>query len=377
VVRKPFNGRTRPLNPHHQDPPERREDEGRIRMFSVIVGTYAKPQALGRALDSIAAQRFADVEVVVVRDGRVAPAAYAAAAAAARQRLGDRLHWCEIGCRAQGAGPSLTRNVAATLARGTYLAFLDDDDVWIDDRHLGDVAAVLEEHPATDMVFANQETAGGDTRPATRLWLNALADRVPTDGAPTRAVPVDRALVLEVGGFPHLNTLVVKRSLFEAVNGFDEQLRYEEDRDLFLRLLDRAEHVVYMPRVVARHHVPTAGDPTSASAALGEIAKLLDRLRLYDKARLWASCPSMRREGRRRKGETLKTLAMVLHADGRHAAAWRYALEGAALKPTVKWAAFTLYLMARGVVARLPAGSLRRAPHPRRPARRTSPSRSS
>lgn len=320
-------------------------------MFSVVVPTYAKPALLERALDSLARQVFPAVEIVVVRDGWMEEAPYAAAAGAAARRFGDRLRWLEVGRRAQGSGPAFARNVGASAARYDYLAFLDDDDVWTDDGYLARAARLLEREPAVDAVFADQ-TAVTPTGPVPGpLWLDRVATALvhpPPAGEP---VAVDLELLLRAGGFCHLNTTIVRRAVFEELGGFDEQLRYEEDRDFFLRLIDRAGELRYLPVTVARHHVPAASDAVSASASLSWRAKLLDRARIFDKARLDGRHAALRREGRRRKGETLKRLAELLNAAGARGEAASFALEALVLQPTGKWTLWTAWLLARALAS--------------------------
>ena len=115
------------------------------------------------------------------------------------------------------------RNHGAEEARGTWLAFLDDDDLW-----------------APDKLRAQLDTASG----AGVGWVYG------------RAVVVDEARrVLEADPFPQPSDLpglllqgnwvpgggsnvVVQADLFRRVGGFDESLRFFEDWDLWLRLLD-------------------------------------------------------------------------------------------------------------------------------------------
>src|SRR6476661_2260120 len=86
--------------------------------FTVIVPTYGRPEFLADALASIVAQSFADFECIVVDDASPEPASLPA---------DSRLRVIR---REFNGGPPAARNTGIEAARGRYVAFLDDDDVW-------------------------------------------------------------------------------------------------------------------------------------------------------------------------------------------------------------------------------------------------------
>lgn len=89
-------------------------------LFSVVIPTYNRAALLAEALDSVFAQRFTDFEVVVADDGSTD------GTAALLRSYGERLRIV----RQANLGPGAARNLAAKVARGRYLAFLDSDDRW-------------------------------------------------------------------------------------------------------------------------------------------------------------------------------------------------------------------------------------------------------
>ena len=89
---------------------------------SIIIPLYNKAPYVRRALDSIAAQTFADFEAIVVDDGSTDDgAAIVADYADARFRL----------IRQANAGPGAARNAGLAQTRGEFIAFLDADDEWL------------------------------------------------------------------------------------------------------------------------------------------------------------------------------------------------------------------------------------------------------
>lgn len=323
--------------------------------FSVILATRDRPGPFAEALDSVLAQDFRDVEVIVVDDGSAEAhrAGYEAALARAEATLGERFRLCRLPRRPRGHGPAFGRNRGAACATGRYLCFLDDDDLWTDPGHLGRAAAALA--AGADLYLGNQRAWRGGAPDGAAHWLEGLAASLSARGlAPGEggafAVPVEALMALET--FAHLNILIVRRALFEAAGGLDEALRWEEDRDLFLRLIDRAQGILHHPAEVARHNVPDPAQGASMTTSLAMLDRWLYQLRVLDKAALFARHPAIRAHGRAHKGHALKRIAEERHAAGDRLAAAFYAREALGARPTLKWLGFTLYLLARAALSR-------------------------
>lgn len=318
--------------------------------FSVILATRDRPALFAEALRSVLAQDFADIEIVVVNDGsreehRVA---YEAALAAVH---GDgrpvRAHW--LVHRPRGHGQSYSLNYGAAYAKGAYLCFLDDDDTWTDTGHLSRAARALRGSGTNaDLYMTNQAAYRNESRQPGPIWIEGLAARLVQRGIVAHeggAFPVAIADLIAVPGFCHLNTLIVSRSLYDAVGGMDEAIRWECDRDLFLRLIDRAEGtMLHHPAVVARHNIPDPSKGASMTTSLAALDRWLYQLRVLDKASLFARHPPIRAHGRQHKVYALKRIAEELYRSGRWTDAAFYAREALWIGFNPKWFAFAAYL---------------------------------
>ena len=92
--------------------------------FSVIIPAYNSAGTVGRAIESVLAQTFPVLELIVVDDGSTDETARIVA------RFGNRLTY-----RYQtNAGVSAARNSGASIARSDWLAFLDADDWYYPER---------------------------------------------------------------------------------------------------------------------------------------------------------------------------------------------------------------------------------------------------
>jgi glycosyltransferase involved in cell wall biosynthesis len=113
--------------------------------FSIIVPTFGRPAFLAEAVASVLAQTLADFECIVVDDAT--PGGLTASVSDPRVRTIRR---------DSNGGPAAARNTGIEEARGRYLAFLDDDDVW----QPGRLEAARRAHERAPLVCCWQGTLG-------------------------------------------------------------------------------------------------------------------------------------------------------------------------------------------------------------------------
>jgi hypothetical protein len=226
--------------------------------------------------------------------------------------------------------------------------------MWTDDEYLARIsAAIASSNTSPDIIFSNQTAYVGDQKKLGPIWLDDLAYQLQASGRRVQSnghFPVSIADLLRSGGFCHLNTMIVRRTLYDSVNGMDEGLRWECDHDLFLRLIDRAKSMELSPRVVSRHNIPDPHSDTSMTTSLNEIQRRLYQLRVFDKACLFASHSSIRRYGRQQKGYALKRIAEELAAQRDYSSASFYACEALTVKPTLKWTFYSGLLLLKSLL---------------------------
>jgi len=125
-----------------------------LTLVTAAIPTYNRAPFLAGALQSVFAQTFRDVEVLVVDDGSTdeTPAVLAS--------YGDRIRVV----RQENLGRSEARNRAVREARSPYLSFLDSDDEWLPEK-LERQVAVLEEDPKIAMVHGHVDVIDAEGRP--------------------------------------------------------------------------------------------------------------------------------------------------------------------------------------------------------------------
>jgi len=207
------------------------EPAGPSPRVAVVVATNRGGPFLEEALRSVVAQTLTDWELVVVDDGATDAGAVRGIVEAVddpRVRL----------LRIPASGVSRARDLGVEESRGAVLAFLDDDDRW-DSRRLELGVAPFDDADvvATYCGLRTIDAAGNEL---------VGADQREVSG------PVDVAA--GVAGVLAPNVLV-RRTAFDAVGGFDLRLALGEDLDLLLRLAGRGRFVfVPAPLVDYRYH---------------------------------------------------------------------------------------------------------------------------
>ena len=186
--------------------------ELRLPLVSVVVPTYNRALLLGRTLRAILAQECTDLEVVVVDDGSTDETARTAVAADPR---------VAVIRNQQPAGVSAARNRGIAAARGDWIAFCDDDDLWSPLKLIRQLEAA--DRAGADWVYA------GDVN--IDEGLQVLSGGPPPDPEAVLA-GMSRSNPLASGS----SNVLVRTSVLAAIGGFDPTLRRTEDWDLWIRL---------------------------------------------------------------------------------------------------------------------------------------------
>lgn len=207
-------------------------------LVSVIVPTYNRPEMLVEAVRSILNQTYPHVEIIVVNDGGV--------------EVEGVIHWLNrTGTityvrHDRNRGLAAARNTGIRLARGKYLAYLDDDDLFYPE-HVETLVTALENSPFrvayTDACQATQVLDRG-RYVTVRREVNFSHD-------------FNRDELLVSNRFPVL-CVMHERACLEEVGFFDDTLSSHEDWDLWIRLALR-EDFLHLPKVTAEYSWRTDG----------------------------------------------------------------------------------------------------------------------
>ncbi len=221
--------------------------------ISVVIPTFNCGPYLGESLDSIFAQTFRDLEVIVVDDGSTDNTPEVLEAYRGRLRVLPGPH----------AGLSAARNACLAVARGEWIAFHDADDVALPDR-LAFQLQCLATAPDADAVFCNG------------VRMDTGAAVIP----PTAPVARPRLLTVRdlFAGFPiYFQGALVRREVFARCGPFATSFRIQPDIEYGYRLLTRCQ-ALFVDRVVFRYRWHTTNNSRDLVGGREDISRVLEAL---------------------------------------------------------------------------------------------------
>jgi glycosyltransferase involved in cell wall biosynthesis len=242
--------------------------------FSVVIPTHNRVNMVGRALRSVAAQTFQDYEVILVDDGSTD-----STPAFLDTVRGPR---CHVFRNDSSRGVSAARNRGVEAASGEWIAFLDDDDEMRPEA-LAVLHARVAAFPQLDFLWGGRRVHEID---GTGRYVALREDN--WTGVPSS---VSGSAFLDL--VLHIATnsaFTIRRSVLQAVGGFDEQLRLSEDRDLFIKLAQRG----YVGAAVAQNLIDVDERSTSLSRGKGDLAGAAIDLQVIEKHRGYLDRPEHR-----------------------------------------------------------------------------------
>ncbi len=288
---------------------------------NVIIPARNAAETLSETLASLAAQTFVDWEVILVDDGSADETA----------AIGRAFHGpLRLLANESSKGPSASRNMAAEFAGGELLAMLDADDLWKPDylrRLVAQFDAARESGRRVGIVAANAEILGPDG-----LLPETFHDRVGFEAPVTMRRLLYNNVLLPMALCP--------RDVFLEVGGYNASVRYGEDYDLWLRIVERGYDVIVDESVLATYRVRhDAASTSTAELARGtarvyelalqrrllssserRLARRQRRLQLAVAAR--ASIATAGREGERTLERRLRALPLTALAALEHPERW-------------------------------------------------------
>ena len=318
--------------------------------FTIIITTRNRPYLFKRALESVLCQDYTEYEIIVVNDG--SEQQYVQAYIDITDLYKDKVKFASLIQRHFGHGHSYAMNHGASIANGEYLCFIDDDDYWIDMGYLSRLYKniQLEEKPV-DLYISNQQASYSDgTQYNDVIWVEDLIDKLEFyPNKSQRAYPISVSQLLNSHGFAHLNCLVFRRNYFLSIDGMDENLRYEDDRDIYYRSIDGAECMLYDPIIMSHHNIPDSNKRDNLSTMSNKLEKRIYQLRLYEKGILYSQHEELVKVCRLGKSNQLRIIAEDLVSHGKYKKAALYAWQGLAVRFGYKWFLYSLYLSFRSL----------------------------
>lgn len=276
-------------------------------VVSVVIPAWNAENQIGLTLESVFAQTYRPIEIVVVDDG-----SSDGTLARVRNLLAPPL---AVGLSSvvfgqENQGPARARNAGAARASGEFLAFLDDDDQWRPDR-LRRCVETLGDYPGAAMLYSDARQPSGQL-----LVPREMAHAPSMREMLTRWWPI----------LP--STAVIRRAAFIASEGFCPDFRRPgwEDAEFFVRLREQGEFV-YLPEALVLYHA------TMNSERAARYAENLGIFEARISARYGVAGRPLLRESRRFAARSLAFKGLVEMGQGHRAQARRSFLWALRLSP--------------------------------------------
>lgn len=186
-----------------------------LMFISVIIPTHNRSGKVHRAVDSVLRQSFSDFELIIVDD---------ASTDDTRQWLNGfqdkRLRYLAI----PHSGVAFARNAGVQISKGEWICFLDSDDVWRKHK-LSEQIRFHAENP--ECVISQTE----DTWIRNSVRVNKMNKNKTREGDIFKE-SLELCLI-------SCSSVMIRRDIFEELNGFDEDLPTCEDYDLWLKITSK------------------------------------------------------------------------------------------------------------------------------------------
>lgn len=181
---------------------------------TAIITTHNRYELLLKAIDSVLAQTYKKLELIVVDD-----ASDENKEEAIRKLYQNRVNFIRIE-KKDSKGGNHARNVGIQHAKGNYIAFLDDDDMWLPQKIEMQVA-YLKRHTDCGMVYCNmiRFNEGGESK-----------------GNPNPKNQGDCSKICLYDILCTTSSIMCTKEILENVGEFDENLRFWQETDLVIRV---------------------------------------------------------------------------------------------------------------------------------------------
>ena len=302
-------------------------------IVSVVIATRDRPDYLKRLLGCVKDQDLRDFECIVLDDGSgtAATAAYDGIWKGLDPRF--QLHLKATDDHQPG-GPSRMRNKGITLAKGSFVAFCDDDDRWVRNDHLSTAVRAMTNQGA-ELFFAAMQTSAHGKVEDPDLYAPARSTlerrRLPGE-SDVYLASLEAMIRLLRHRTLHTDTIVAARTLLCEAGLYWDKTNLAEDRDLAFRLTDRAAKILFRSTVVgeldvSRHQSLYRSYAAQEKALFASLAALHSELGLRN--------PRLRRLARANRAWDLIELSHHLFAGGKTRQAREFATQSFLLRPSL------------------------------------------
>ncbi|MBI3772167.1 MAG: glycosyltransferase [Gammaproteobacteria bacterium] len=190
-------------------------------MVSVIMRTRSRTEEIRESIQSVLDQSLQDLELIVVNDGGTDLIGEIASSFDS-----PKIRYFKLN---ENQGPSGAMNAGLVNARGRYISYLDDDDIFYP-NHLETLVSFLEHHEEFSCVYSNAWWCHGEIR------NDKFVEKYREPGKHPKQF--EKELFFKKNWIVP-NTLVYRRDILLDIGLFNEDIWYSEDWEHFIRIAQR------------------------------------------------------------------------------------------------------------------------------------------
>lgn len=195
--------------------------------FTVVIPTHNRAVLLKRAILSVLYQTFENFEIIVIDDHSTDETF-----SVVNSFSDERIRYF-VNDRTQGAGGA--RNVGIFCAKGKWVAFLDDDDIWLSEKLKYQNELIQDANRSIGLVCTDYAVyKGGGKRPI-------IIKNRPSGWIMEK--------LLYGGCMGCLSSMCIRADLLMTIGGFDEKFASNQDWDLWLRVAQLSA-VTHVPKTL-------------------------------------------------------------------------------------------------------------------------------
>jgi glycosyltransferase involved in cell wall biosynthesis len=227
--------------------------------FSVVIPLYNKEAYVAKTLNSVLNQTYQNFEIIIVNDYSSDNSLDAV------QAIHD--HRIKIINHSGNKGLSASRNTGINAAIHSYIAFLDADDHW-DSIYLETIGNLIKEYP-NESIFATryrENFKGKKFEPKSKIPLSSKEKSLIVNDF--FKVNLGRLILTQ-------SCVVVKKSVFQQVGNYDENVTFAEDIDFFIRCFS-VYNLAYCNDICHTQNTGLSGSLTQSSTK-NKIYPLLEK----------------------------------------------------------------------------------------------------
>ena len=225
-------------------------------LVSIVVPTFNRAASIESVIGTVSGQSIRDWELIIVDDNAPDSAARTQTKQAITPFLSDRVRYVEMEAN---KGACAARNRGVMEARADFIAFLDDDDRWQEDKLRCQLMRFEQDQELALLICHIKQFGYG----ATQEFTYPVKDDF-------------FSFFLNAGMGVCCSAIMVRKTQFEAVEGFDEQLQSFQDLDLMLRM-SRIGKADVVPTTLLYYHLAIDGITRNPKKKIAGIERLLNK----------------------------------------------------------------------------------------------------